>query len=288
MKKTLSNFAFLGISLAFVNAYVSGSANGVTQTKEIHQEGGGNVNVSVNVGANATSGSQFDFNGLKGELKNIENKVQNKIQNFIGRRAMIVNGTVTAVGTSTITVDDNGTSITVNFDSKTHFRRRFWGVSSLGEISVGDKVDVIGRYTDNTKTAINAVLIRDESIELRKGAFFGTVQSLTSGGFAMTTIHKDNETVTIGSAKIIDREENSLTVSQIKVGDKVRVRGTWDAKNSTITNVIEIKDFSIPAIHTFFGSSNPFSASPSPTPVVTPIPTPAATPEASPTLTATP
>lgn len=114
------------------------------------------------MGANATSDSQFDFNGLKGELKNIENKVQERIQNFVGRRAMIVNGTVTAIGTSTITIIDNGISVTVNFSSKTHFRRRFWGVSSLSEISVGDKVDVIGRYTDSTKTIINAILIRDE------------------------------------------------------------------------------------------------------------------------------
>ena len=283
MKKTFTNFAFLGISLTFINASVLASANGLIQTRDVYQGGRGNADVGVNIGANASSGSQFDFNGLRGELKNIENRVQERIQNFIGRRAVIVNGTVTAIGTSTITIDYNGTSIIVNFDSKTHFRRRFWGVSSLSEISVGDRVDVIGRYVDNTKTTINAVLIRDESIELRKGVFFGTVQSLTSGGFVMTTIHKNNETVTIGSARIIDREENALTPSQIKVGDRVRVRGTWNAKNSTIINVVEIKDFSIPAI----------SASPEPTimgpeTVATPIPTPTATPTASTEPTATP
>jgi hypothetical protein len=283
MKKTFTNFAFLGISLTFINASVLASANGLIQTRDVYQGGRGNADVGVNIGANASSGSQFDFNGLRGELKNIENRVQERIQNFIGRRAVIVNGTVTAIGTSTITIDYNGTSITVNFDSKTHFRRRFWGVSSLSEISVGDRVDVIGRYVDNTKTTINAVLIRDESIELRKGVFFGTVQSLTSGGFVMTTIHKNNETVTIGSARIIDREENALTPSQIKVGDRVRVRGTWNAKNSTIINVVEIKDFSIPTIS---ASSEPTIMGPET--VATPIPTPTATPTASMEPTATP
>lgn len=102
----------------------------------------------------------------------------------------------------------------------------------------------------------------------------------------MTTIHKDNETVTIGSAKIIDREENTLTASQIKVGERVRVRGIWDAKNSTISNVIEIKDFSIPALPTFFGSPTP-SVSPTPTPTATPTSTPIATPTAVPTPTPT-
>lgn len=254
MENLLKNLAFAG--LAFVSVHTSATANGITQTKDVTQQGGGSVNVSVNVSSNATSGSQVQVNS-QGADQNIGSQIQNRIQNFIGMRAAIISGTVMAVNSSNIIVDDNGTSITVDFNSGTHFRRRFWGVSNLSEISVGDKVDIVGRYMNNDKTTITAVLIRDLSVQRLMGVFFGDVQSLTNGGFVMTTIHRVNETVTSGAAKIIDRGGNTLVATQIQVGDRVRVRGTWDNTDNTITSVTEIKDFSVPAVPSFFASPTP-------------------------------
>jgi hypothetical protein len=172
-------------------------------------------------------------------------RLQAAVQNFKTTRA-IFTGQVTAIGSSTITVGNNGTSIQVDINSTTHFRRKFWGKSSLSEISIGDTVNVIGKRTNSMNTEVTASTIRDISIQKRNGTFFGTVISLTSGGFVVNTIHRNNETVTIGSAKITDRKGNTLSASGILVGDKIRVTGMWDNNAKTITEVTKIKDFSQP------------------------------------------
>jgi hypothetical protein len=187
------------------------------------------------------------------------NLIKEEFKNHRGHLSYV---TVTAKGTNDITVLDGDKTIKVNFDSNTHFRRRFWGKSLPSEISVNDKLDIVGRWANEGKTEINAVLIRNLSIQKRFGTFFGTVKTITDTGFVMTTIHKGEETVTIDtSTKLVNRKETSITVSDIKVGDRVRVKGLWDLTNFTISEVTQIKDFSLP----------PFE---SPTPKATPSATP--------------
>ena len=190
----------------------------------------------------------------------IEDNIKNRVQSFENKRATI-SGTVTAVGVSSITVNSSGANVQVDVTNNTRFRRKFWGESKLSEISVGDSVQVVGKWTSDAKTGITAVLIRDTSIQKRFGTFFGTVKSLTSGGFVVSTIHRDDETVTIGSAKLVNRKEVTISASDVLVGHRVRVKGMWNNANKTITEVKEIKDFSLPAQ----SSLSPF-ASPSPTP----------------------
>lgn len=184
-------------------------------------------------------------------------RIEARIEKFKDTRATLKNVKITAVLTASITVDNGGTSVVVNITDKTQLRRKFWGKSVISEFSVGDTVNIVGKWTDDTKTVVNAVTIRNESIQKRNGVFFGEVKSLSSGGFVMTTIHRVDETVTIGTAKITDRKGGTLTGSDIKVGDRVRVRGMWDSNAKTITEVKEVKDFSLPL-------------KPSPTPVATP------------------
>jgi len=185
----------------------------------------------------------------------INARIETAVQKFKNSRAEFT-GAVTLIGTNSVTVSENGQSVLVDIGPKTHIRRKFWGEGKLTEISVGDSVQVVGRWTSDAKTEITAVLIRDTSIQKRKGAFFGTVKSINGNTFVVTTIHRDDETVTIDSTtKIVNRKEGVLTSSDIKVGDRIRVKGMWDSANKTITEVVEIKDFSLPP-----------KASPQPTP----------------------
>lgn len=165
-------------------------------------------------------------------------------------RVAIGSGTVKSKsGSVLIVTDKDGADHTVNTDSKTHFRRRFWGGGSFDEIQVGDTVNVIGRWADDSHVAVKAVSIRDLSIQKRFGVFFGNVTSLTSNGWVMTTIQKGDQTVTVtSSTKFINRKGDVISQSDVKVGDKVRVRGLWDKTNSTITEIKEVKDFSVPVI----------------------------------------
>ena len=167
---------------------------------------------------------------------------------FTNKRGEILNVQVTAKDATSITVDNGGTSVKVDVTADTHFRRKFWGKSTLAEISVGDSVDVIGKWANESKTEIKAVLIRDLSIQKRFGVFFGTVKTITDTGFTMTTIQRGEETVTLDTAKLINRVGQTIKSSDILVGHRVRVRGLWDALKFTITGVTEVKDFSIPVV----------------------------------------
>ncbi len=185
---------------------------------------------------------------------------------FVVSKAVIVSGTVSSKSATQLVVSKDGKDYTVLFDSHSKFRRKFWGVSSLDEIQVGDSVNVIGKWTDEAQTTIRAIQIRDISIQKRFGVFFGTVTSLTSNSFVMATINRGNQTVTPGtSTKLIDRRESLILIGDIKVGDRVRVKGLWDKTSSTIIQVTAVKDFSIPV-------------KPSPTPTPTASPTPTARP----------
>lgn len=188
-------------------------------------------------------------------------KIEQKVEKFKNTVAMLNNVKVTAKDATSLTVDNNGTSVKVNISDKTQLRRKFWGKSNISEFSVNDMVNVIGKWTDDTKTTVDARMIRNLSIQKRFGVFFGEIKSITGDTFVMTTIRRDDETVTIGSAKLINRKQETINKSDLTVGSKVRVRGLWDNVNKTITEVKEIKDFSLPV--------RP-SGSPVPTPTATP------------------
>jgi hypothetical protein len=166
----------------------------------------------------------------------------------INKRGELKNVKVTMVDAKGIIVDSEGTSIKVNLLTTTHFRRKFWGKSNVAEISVGDSVNVVGRWANEGKTEINATLVRNLSIQKRFGVFFGTVKTMTDTGFVMTTINRGEETVTVDSTtKIIDRKGGTITVADIQVGHRIRVRGLWDSTAFTVSEVTEVKDFSLSA-----------------------------------------
>ena len=179
---------------------------------------------------------------------NINKNIQ-LVNKFTNKRGELMNVKVTLKDSNSITVDNEGSSVKVTYDANTHFRRKFWGKSSFAEISVGDNIDVIGKWTNEEKTQMRAVLIRNLSIQKRYGVFFGTVKSLSDTGFVITTIRKGEETVIIDpSTKLINRVEDTITVSDIAVGHKIRIKGLWDSLNFTIKEVKEIKDFSLPEV----------------------------------------
>jgi hypothetical protein len=183
----------------------------------------------------------------KGLLENIKNQVKEKLQalKFNAR----ITGKITEIGGSYIKVSDNrdGKIYQVNITEKTQLRRRFWGKSSLSEFSVGDEVNVIGRYTDETKSTIEAVLIRNKSIQKRWGVFFGEVLSKEGNVLTIKIINRGEIKVYGGDGtKIVNRREESISFNNIEVGHRVRVKGVWDRTLREIRETDEIKDFSLP------------------------------------------
>lgn len=190
-------------------------------------------------------GEPFTKNASPEGIK-VRERIEQKVDQKRDTVAILKEVKVTAKDAASVTVDNNGTSVKVNVMSSTQFRRKFWGKSDLDEISVNDLISVIGKWTDDTKTTIDARLIRNLSVQKRYGVFFGEIKALNGDTFVMTTINREDQTVTIGTAKLINRRQQVISQADLIVGHRVRVRGLWDNVNKTITEVKEIKDFSLP------------------------------------------
>jgi len=180
-------------------------------------------------------------------IKEIGNQIKEKVKAL--RFDTRLTGKITEIGGNYIRISDNkdGKTYQVNITEKTQLRRHFGGKSSLSEFLVGDEVNVIGRYTDETKSTIEAALIRNKSIQKRWGVFFGEVLSKEGNVLMIKTLNRGEIKVYVGdSTKIINRREESVSLNNIEVGHRVRVKGVWDRMLSEIRETNEIKDFSLP------------------------------------------
>lgn len=185
---------------------------------------------------------------VKDTKQEVRKEVKTETKNVRQTVAKLVNGEVTGKTDSSLTVSSEGKSYTVNVGSNTMIQRHFWGKSSLAEISVGNKVNVWGVFTDDAKTTIDARMIRDLSIMKRLGVFMGKVTSKTDNSLVLNAVARGNQTVTLtDSIKVLNRKGEIILRTDIQEGHTIRVRGMWDKSNNTITEVTEIKDFSLPA-----------------------------------------
>ena len=188
---------------------------------------------------------------IREENQGLLDKIKNRTKEMIKERIRFgarLRGKIAAISGNQLTVSDNeGKNYSVLVTEKTQLRRRFWGKANLSEFKVGDEVNVIGSYSNEEKTEIKAVLIRNLSIQKRWGVFFGEVISLSDNSLVIKTNKRDQLTVYLTSAsKIINRNGEPITMDGIKVGHKIRVKGVWDRDLKEIREVEEVKDFSLP------------------------------------------
>ncbi|KKR31098.1 MAG: hypothetical protein UT63_C0083G0008 [Candidatus Gottesmanbacteria bacterium GW2011_GWC2_39_8] len=171
------------------------------------------------------------------------------LRKLFGERAEIGNATLSAKNGTSLTVTKDGKTYTVLTESKTQFRRRFWGKSSLDEMQTGDTVNVIGKWTKEANTTIQAILVRDLSIQKKFAVFVGTVQSLTGTGWVMQAVSRGTQTVTVsGTTKLVNRKEQAISQTDIALGHRVRVKGLWDKTSNTVTEVTHVKDYTLPVV----------------------------------------
>lgn len=146
-------------------------------------------------------------------------------------------------------VSKDGKNFTVKVTEKTLLLRKFGGKSSLSEFSVGDIISVRGKWLDEEKTILESRVIRNVSIQKRKGTFWGTVKSIDSGAksFVLTSVQRGDQSVsTDEKTRIVNRREEPISFEDLLLGHRVRVSGLWDSKLGKITEVSRIKDWSLP------------------------------------------
>lgn len=168
-----------------------------------------------------------------------------------GTRVVILGGKIESISGTVLTVSKDGNTYTVNTDGRTVSRRKFFGAAKLTEMQAGDMVNVHGKWADEAKKTIQVTLIRDLSIQKRRGVFFGTVDSVSGNTIMLSTEKRGKQTVTITSAtRLVNRKMQRIKVTDIAAGHRIRIKGLWDSANNTITEVVQIKDFSLPVIVT--------------------------------------
>jgi hypothetical protein len=165
-----------------------------------------------------------------------------------------LSGTITKIETTngglpaTLTVlHKNSQTWTVNITSSTKLYRRYMGTATIDEFAVGDKIEARG--TQGTGNIINAKVVRDNSIVIKNRDFPGRIKSIDSvaKSFVMPIKLKagivDLTVTTTSATTYYTKDHETATFSDLSVGDKVKVLGTYNSTNKTLaaTRII-IKD----------------------------------------------
>lgn len=167
-------------------------------------------------------------------------------------KVSIVGAVLTAIEGKTLAVEKDGKQYTVfvgDFDAcTTRLKRRFWGTTNVTELAVGDLLNIIGSWRDEKKNTLEACFLRDVSIQKVFVVFMGEVTHLKENGWVVHAQIRGDETVSLsGGTKLIDRNSESIKRKMIEVGHTVRVRGLWNRATETVSEVREVKDYSIPS-----------------------------------------
>ena len=239
MKNTLKSIVVLVVLLAVVPS--------VFALTPLRREIKNTIRETVKEGKKESS-SQANTNK---DAKEIRMGLLDKVKNFMKKNLKFearVKGKITVVGSNNFSLSGEDGTFQVNITDKTQILRKFGSKSSLSEFSVSDELVVFGKFTDDTKLIIDAKVVKNNSIQKRWGAFFGRVTKTNSDNFVIQTIERGIQTVYFGTAKFVNRKEVSIVYGDIKVGDRVRVKGVWDKTLNEIREVNQVKDFSIPVI----------------------------------------
>jgi hypothetical protein len=144
---------------------------------------------------------------------------------------------ITAINGNSVTATDKaGTSYTIDASSA-KLIRRFGAASNLAEFTVGDKLLVQGSLSAVGSTSVIAKSIKDNSIQKRNGTVTGTITGISSNTLTVQN-NKITYTVTLtSSTKFSSAHPKKYQIgsaSDLKVGDKITVRGLKDTTAKTI------------------------------------------------------
>ncbi|MCL5090763.1 MAG: hypothetical protein M1514_02000 [Patescibacteria group bacterium] len=162
------------------------------------------------------------------------------------KQGEIVNVSSTAIPAE-VKVKTNGQEIILKITDETEILRKFGGKSSLSELKAGHQVTARGTWVEKGVTLETKVL-RDLSIEKRKGTFWGKVKSIdnTQKSLVLDT-GRGLMTVFVNEAtKIVDLREKVVNFLDLAINHRLRVTGIWDTKFNQIEETQLIKDWSLP------------------------------------------
>ncbi len=158
-------------------------------------------------------------------------------------KVLVRGAKVTGVAGNVISAYTTWGSVTLNWavnaDAGAKIIRKYGGISSISEISVGDFISFHGNMvtTVGSPLTVNADIVKDWSIQNRGASMNGMVKSVDSAGMKFVLSHEDKADVTVmvtSSTKIMKGDAVGV-FADITVGAKVSVRGTLNTLTNTLT-----------------------------------------------------
>ncbi len=163
-------------------------------------------------------------------------------ENIMHARMPHVDGTITAINGSTITItaDANHGGGTYTIDASNATFMKAGATATISDFAVGENVWAMGTVSDNTVVATNV----SDGSRMGKGFGFGhgrehgvmgTVASVN--GTTITVNGKDGQTYTVDAGNATVHKMITTTVSDIAVGDTVGVQGTISGTSVSATDI---------------------------------------------------
>lgn len=174
-------------------------------------------------------------NTISAELKaRLETRIERKEEKRVKKFERVLTGKVTAInGTSLSLLAKKGT-YTVDISSA-KLVRRFGAKMLASEIQVNDELFVNGTTSSSTSTSITAKMVRNNSLQARKGTFEGTVSGLTPNSFVLSTKNRKDQTILLTASTTFSKEGKTAALSDLINGSRVVVHGVWDRANANVT-----------------------------------------------------
>lgn len=143
-------------------------------------------------------------------------------------------------------VESNSRRFKVQLANNTKLRNKFGGEPTLNEIRSGHMLAIYGKWKDLTQSVLESLLLRDTSNESRYTVRAGSVIAFLENTWTLDSLHRDTQTINIQrSTKFIDRSGETIDKLDIKTGDYVRIYGLWNPDSNTMTDVKEVKYYSL-------------------------------------------
>lgn len=127
---------------------------------------------------------------------------------------------------------------TVNITSATKLFRRYMGTATIDEFAVGDTIEARG--TQGTGNVLNAKVVRDHSIIIKNRDFPGRIKSINAAALSFVIPIKvkagivDLTVTTASTTKFFNHDHETITFSDLLVGNKVKVLGVYNSTNLTL------------------------------------------------------
>jgi Cu/Ag efflux protein CusF len=187
-------------------------------------------------------GDQVEIKGVVQNGANVATEIEVESAPDDKEPEATANGVVKSVGTSSLVVHRaNGDDVTVQVTSTTTIKKGGSAIK-LADIKVGDLVEARGtRVDDHTITAV-AINVEDHSVDQKGGEANGVVASVGASSLVVHTEHGTDTTVQVNASTKITKQGKTITLADIKVGDRVEAVGTR-VDDHTITAVaINVED----------------------------------------------